>query len=148
MSDRKDLPAVDSPAARPAQRIRTACLVLIAVCVVGAALSAMKAILAPLLIALFLFFLLRPAADAVARWRVSPWVSYPLIGAAFVAALLPLGLLAQYNAAVLEARLPFYRERLVSLLDAAARFTGGNPDQSFNDEVLSLGKLFDVRRRN
>ena len=75
---------------------------------------------------------------------MSPWVSYPFIGAAFVAALLPLGLLAQYNVAVLEARLPFYRERLVSLLDAAARLTGGSPDQSFNDEVLSLGKLFDV----
>ena len=80
MSDKKDLPMVDAPAARPGERVRTACLVLIAVCVVGAALSAMEAVLAPLLIAFFLFFLLRPAADAVARWRVSPWVSYPLLG--------------------------------------------------------------------
>ena len=121
---------------------------LIAVCVVGAALSAMEAVLAPLLIALFLFFLLRPAADAVARWRVSPWVSYPLLAAVFLAALLPLGLLVQYNAAVFEARLPFYRERLVSLLNDAARLTGGAAaEHSFSDEALSLGNLFDLSSR-
>ena len=70
------------------------------------------------------------------------------LGVAFLAALLPLGLLVQYNAAVFEARLPFYRERLVSLLNAAARLTGGAAaQQSFNDEALSLGNLFDVSSR-
>ena len=59
MSDQQDLPYPEATDPRPNDRVRTACLVLIAVCVVGAALWAMKAILAPLLIALFLFFLLR-----------------------------------------------------------------------------------------
>ena len=124
MSDKEGLPIPAAPAARPGDRVRTACLVLLTVCVVGAALSVMEPVLAPLLIAFFLFFLLRPAANAVARWRVSPWLSYPLLGVAFLAALLPLGLLVHYNAAVFEARLPLYRERLVSLLNAAARLAG------------------------
>lgn len=148
MSDAKDLRAVEATAARPGERIRTVCLVLIAVCVVGAALSAMEAVLAPLLIALFLFFLLRPAADAVARWRVSPWVSYPILAAAFLAALIPLGLLVQYNAVIFEARLPFYRARLVALLNDAARLTGGAmAEKGFGDEALSVGNLFDVSSR-
>ncbi len=145
MSDTNDIPDFGAPAARSGERVRTVCLVLIAVCVVGAALSAMEHVLAPLLIALFLFFLLRPAAGAVARWRVSPWISYPLLGVAFLAALLPLGLLVQYNAVVFEARLPFYRERLVAILNAAAHLAGGaDAQQQFNDEALSLGALFDV----
>ena len=50
-----------------------------------------------------------------------------------------------YNAAVFEARLPFYRERLVSFLNAAARLTGAPPPStSFNDEALSLGNVFDL----
>ena len=145
MIDREEIQDPIASAVRPGDRVRTACLVLIAVCVVGAALSAMEAILAPLLIALFLFFLLKPAADAVGRWRVSPWVSYPLLGFAFLGALVPLGLLVQYNANLFEARLPVYRERLVSLLNDAARLTGGAAaQQSFNDEALSLGNLFDL----
>ncbi len=148
MSDAKDLPDSGAPAAPPGARARTVCLVLIAVCVVGAALSAMGAILAPLLIAFFLFFLLKPAADAVARWRVSPWISYPVMGIAFLVALAPLALLVHYNAAVFEARLPFYRERLVSWLNAAARLTGGAAAQhEFSDEALSIGNVFDLSSR-
>ncbi len=145
MSDKEDPQKIDAPAPRPGDRIRTACLVLLAVCVVGAALSTMEGILAPLLVALFLFFLLRPVAGAVARWRVSPWISYPVLCTAFLAALLPLGLAVQYNASIFEARLPFYRARLVLLLNDAARLAGG--EQNFNDEALSLGNVFDVSSR-
>ncbi len=148
MSDTKGFLDSGALAAQPSYRVHTICLVLIAVCVVGAALSAMEAVLAPLLIALFLFFLLRPAADAVARWRVSPWISYPLLGTACLAALLPLGLLVQYNANLFEARLPFYHERLVSLLNDAARLTGGvAAQQSFSDEAASLGNVFALSSR-
>jgi predicted PurR-regulated permease PerM len=145
MSDKEDLHKADAPAAGAGERIRTVCLVLIAVCVVGAALSAMQAILAPLLIALFLFFLLRPAAAAVARWRVSPWISYPVLGAAFLAALLPLGLLVQYNVDLFVAHLPTYRKGLEKVLNAAARLTGGAAaEQNLTDEVMSMANLFHV----
>jgi predicted PurR-regulated permease PerM len=144
MSDNNERENAGAPAAWSGQRVRTACLVLIAVCVVGAALYAMGAVLAPLLLAFFLFFLLRPAAEAVARWRVSPWISYPLIGVAFLIALAPLGLLVQYNAAAFEAKVPAYRERLVDLLNKAAGFAGGAAGQNLGGEALSLGDLFDV----
>jgi predicted PurR-regulated permease PerM len=148
MSDKKDLQTAEEPAARSAERLRTACLVLIAACAVGAALWAMKPVLAPLLIALFLFFLLRPAADAVARWRVSAWVSYPILAAAFLTVLIALGLLVESNVAVFEARLPFYRARLVSLLHEAVRLTGGAAaEKGFGDGALSLGNLFDLSSR-
>ena len=144
MSDKNDLQDSGVRPARPGERVRTTCLVLIAVVVVGAALSALQAVLAPLLIALFLFFLLRPAADAVARWPISPWLAYPLLGCAVLAALLPLGLLVHYNAAVFEARLPYYRDRLVALLNGAARLTGAtDAEQRFNIEALSLANFFD-----
>ena len=145
MSDEKQQGGAGAPAARPGERVRTACLVLIAVCAVGAALYAMGAVLAPLLIAFFLFFLLRPAAAAVARWRVSPWISYPLLGVAFLIALAPLGLLVQYYASAFEAKVLGYRERLVDLLHKAAGFVGGAAaEQEFSGEALSLGNLFDV----
>jgi predicted PurR-regulated permease PerM len=134
------------PERNPAgERIRTACLVLITVCVVGAALQALGTILAPLLIAVFLFFLVKPAAAAVARWRVSPWISYPLLCLAFLAALLPLGVIVQWNAAVLEDRLPVYHERLVEIMDRGAHWVGGpEGEQRLNEgERRTLGKLFD-----
>ncbi len=79
---------------------------------------------------------------------MSAWLTYPLLGCAFLAALLPLGLLVHYNVAVFEARLPYYRDRLVALLNDAARLTGGaEAEQRFNSEALSLANLFDGSSR-
>src|SRR5262245_37210209 len=69
-------PPVPPPTESPQQAflagdyIQTVCLVLLAVVASGWALAAMHSVLTPLLVALFLYFLLLPASEALTRWRV------------------------------------------------------------------------------
>src|ERR1700685_4020629 len=61
------------------ERVRTACLVLITLCLVGTTAYFLRPILTPLFTSLFLFFLLNPVTDAVARWRIPYWAAYPVL---------------------------------------------------------------------
>src|ERR1700722_6279436 len=123
------------PHAPPRWTVRTTCLALIAVVVVGAALSALRDVVTPLLVAVLLFFLVKPIDEFVARRGVPRWVAYPLLCLALLAALLALGLLVQSNARAFQAKLPAYQERMGTLLDRAGRLTGG--------DVRSLGNLLE-----
>jgi AI-2 transport protein TqsA len=128
------------PNASAGWTVRTTCLVLIAVVAAGAALSALREVVTPLLIAVLLFFLFKPVDEFVARRGVSRWVAYPLLFLVLLAALLALGLLVQSNARAFEAKLPAYQERMGSLLERADRMTGGN--------LQSLGNLLEASSAN
>ena len=127
------------------ERTRTVCLVVIAVCVVGWALAQLKPILSPLLIALFLFFLSRPVAEEVLRWRVPRWIAYPLLAALMLLVFLLLGSVAYSNVSAFQARLPHYHDRVVVGVNALARLTGrADPEGRLEKELGSLAELFEL----
>jgi len=140
-----DRPVITDPAPDPntvGERVRTVCLVLITLCVIGATLYFLRPILTPLFIALFLFFLLKPVTDAVARWRIPYWAAYPVLCALLVLLLLAIGDMVQANARSFEKRWPEYQERLLSVVDAYARLTGRADEEGrFDWEKQSLQEL-------
>jgi len=123
-------------------QVRTVCLVLIALCVVGATLYFLRPILTPLFIALFFFFLLKPVTSAVARWRIPYWIAYPVLTVLLVLALLVIGDVVQSSAHSFHKRWPEYQKRLVSVVDDYARLTGhADEDGRFDWEKQSLQEL-------
>jgi predicted PurR-regulated permease PerM len=123
-----------------AERIRTVCLVLIAVCTVGAALYFLRDILTPLLISLFLFFLIKPLADAFGRWRWPVWLSYTLFCILLVVVVYITGRVVQANVESFQHRLPEYRQHLIAIGRDIGRLTG---QANVDAEEKSIGELFD-----
>jgi predicted PurR-regulated permease PerM len=146
MSEQGKKPEPQPWARLAGERTRTVCLLVIAVCVVGAALALLKPILTPLLIALFLFFLSRPVAEEVVRWRVPRWVAYPLLSALALLLILLFATVIYGNAGAFEARLPQYRQSVEAAVAAFARLTG-HADAEKPFDLRSLGELFDVSWR-
>jgi predicted PurR-regulated permease PerM len=126
------------------ERIRTTCLVLIALFVVGAGLFYLRGVLTPVLIALFLFFLIKPTADAFARWRLPAWLTYSLLVLILLLAFYGVGRVVESNAAAFQERLPDYRARLLKLAEEISRWTG----QTLTDGDSELGQLFDATWKN
>jgi predicted PurR-regulated permease PerM len=125
------------------QRVRTVCAVVLAVCVGGWTLSYLGRIVTPLLVALFLFFMIKPLAEAVVRWRVPQWLAYPFLLLLAVLLIQVFGSIVLANVAAFEERLPFYKDRLLKLMDAYARLTGySNEAGQFDWDKHSLGELF------
>ncbi len=124
------------------ERVRTVCLVLITLCLVGTTAYFLRPILTPLFIALFLFFLLKPVTDAVARWRIPYWAAYPVLCILLVLVLLVVGDMVHSNALSFEKRWPEYQQRILGGVDIYARLTGRADEEGrFDWEKQSLQEL-------
>ncbi len=106
------------------ERMRTVCLIVLAVCVAGAALKALHWVLAPLLIALFLYYLLMPLTDTLRRWRVPRWLSGSMLSLLLLAVLVGMGQLIYVYAASIRQRLPEYEDKLASRFNEIMVATG------------------------
>lgn len=101
--------------------MHTICLVILAVCAAGAVLTAIEPVVTPLLISLFLFFLVNPFVAACEARRISTWLAYALVSMVAVVAVYSIGWVIELNSRELVARLPQYGQRATALLDQAAR---------------------------
>jgi predicted PurR-regulated permease PerM len=139
-----EIPPQPLPPRRPTtgERTRTVCLVLIAICTVGATLYFLRGILTPLLIALFLFFLIRPAAELLARWRLPAWFTYTVLLLVLGVAVYATSRVVERNAEAFQQRLPYYRTRLQNLADEVSRLIA-RVDPEGHIELDQLGRLFD-----
>ena len=81
----------------PGERVRTACAVILAICVAGAALKSLRGILTPMLIALFLFYLIRPVGSIVAKWNIPRWLAYSVVLSLLIIFVTALSWLAYLN---------------------------------------------------
>lgn len=90
----------------------TTCLVVIALCIGGYALSYLKAVFAPLLIALFIFFLTNPIVRYFQARNYSPAYSYLLV--ILITSLTFLGLGRVFYGSVQEVseKIPIYRDTI------------------------------------
>jgi predicted PurR-regulated permease PerM len=136
---------VTPPGSSVGERIRTACLVVIAVLLALGALKLLGGILQPLLIALFLFFLLRPLAEVVVARKVPRWFAYPLLFLIAGLFILLFGVVVYANALEFQERLDDYRTRVQAWADAVARWTGqANAQGHFDLEQRTVAEFFDV----
>jgi predicted PurR-regulated permease PerM len=102
--------------------IATASLVVIAICIGGAALIRMRDILTPLLIAIFLYFLIQPVIEYLFRIRLPPWLLYPMIVALPLLFALGLVWIVDFNVRAFAQRLPTYRESLFETLNTVGPY--------------------------
>src|SRR5262245_64455298 len=100
----------------PDPRVRTACLVILAMIATGAALAALRPVLVPLLALLFTYCL-RPIVETQVHWLRVPWpVAVGGAGLVGLALLAFIGLiLAEFVSDVGE-NLPAYQARVAELL--------------------------------
>jgi predicted PurR-regulated permease PerM len=81
-------------------------------------------VLQPLLIAVFLFYAVRPAAEAMKRHGIPAWLAYTLLLVLVVAGFCGLGFLVHGSTESFRRNWPEYRERLAGLVDLVAEGQG------------------------
>lgn len=105
----------DGPPPRGVDPGRVA-LVVLAVIAVGAVVTYLGPILKPFLLAVFLFFTTRSAAEALVRWRVPRWLVWPALFALCVGLGLAVFLFVSNEARAFRASWPHYQERILALI--------------------------------
>lgn len=104
--------------------VRTACLVVIAVCVAGAALAMLKHLLTPLFAAIFLFFLMKPAVNYLERGKAPPWVIVSFFVLVSTLVVVILVQVIYSNVREFEERIPAYRQKAITVIESYYRMTG------------------------
>jgi predicted PurR-regulated permease PerM len=102
----------------------TTSLVVIAICIGGATLAQARVILTPLLLAIFLYFLIQPIINYLFRLKLPPWILYPFIIALPLLFALILVWVVELNVRAFADRLPHYQVRLFKTLDSVAPYLG------------------------
>lgn len=102
--------------------IVTTSLVVIAICIGGTALAQARVIVTPLLIALFLYFLIQPVIEYLFRSKLPPWILYPFIIALPLFLALILVWMVEINVRSFANKLPDYRVRMIQMLDHLAPY--------------------------
>jgi predicted PurR-regulated permease PerM len=127
--------------------LRTACLVVIAVCVLGFTLATLRRLLAPLLVAIFLFYLIKPGIDRFAKTKAPRWAAM-IIFLAFASVVIVLFTQLVYsNVRAFEDRIPQYREKAIEHLATFNRLMGEAPpaaDPAVPHEEQSLFELLEL----
>jgi AI-2 transport protein TqsA len=126
-------------------RVHGTCLLIIALAVVMASLAAMKEIVLPLFIAVFIFYLARPLGAFFGRRGVPTWLSTIGLLVLVVLAIELVGETLYTNARQFNLQMPLYKERFLSIIDATARWTGAANEQGkFDWEAQSFSQLFNL----
>jgi predicted PurR-regulated permease PerM len=99
----------------------TACLVVIALCIGGYAFSYLKAVLSPLLIALFIFFLTNPIVRFFQSRNFSPTYSYFLVLLLTIGAFTGVGYVFYGSLQGVTERLPGYKNNINRVVEQISK---------------------------
>lgn len=127
-----------TPAKSPGPRLdpATLSLTVLAVLAVAVAVTYLGPILKPLLVAVFVYFAARPAAEALARLGCPPWLAYLALFVAALAAASLVTLFVYGEALDFQDRWPGYQERLLALIGDR----GGEPDRPLREMFQGSSK--------
>lgn len=100
------------------------CLIIIAVCMVGGVLTALRSVITPVLIGLFLFLLINPLVSFLEERRIPTWMAYLLIGLLALVGVYAIGLSVQLQAEAFQERWPDYSKQFDETVNTYARLTG------------------------
>jgi predicted PurR-regulated permease PerM len=99
------------------QRIMTACLIIVATILFVAAITYLGRIVWEVLVALFLYYALKPGAEAIIRRHFPPWLAYMTLLAGVLVVFVLLGQLLFANAQDISKSVPEYEKKITALLD-------------------------------
>lgn len=97
-------------------RVAATCLVILTLLAGLAALTYLGPIIKPVLVAIFLYFLIKPAADSLVQRGISYWLAHIVLATVLLVALFLLGRVIYQGAAEFQQHLPEYRETLKAVL--------------------------------
>ena len=110
-----DDPALKDMTPRASDPVRAA-IVILAVLAVAAAVTYLGPILEPFLVAVFLFYATRSAAEALVRLRFPPWLAYLTLFVVSVVVVCTISLFVYSEAQVFQDQWPQYQERILTLI--------------------------------
>lgn len=126
-------------------RLITACLSIIVVALVGLAFHYLSPILKPLFIALFVYFLARPAANFLVRCKIPYWIAHFLTLALLIGLFVVMGFTVYHNISLFEQKIPEYRPKLTTILNRISQKIETSRLLSFQDfswiPLLDQGKI-------
>jgi len=120
-------------------------LVVMAIIVSVAAFTYLGPTLTPVLLAVFLFYMIRPAAEQLVQWKIPSKLAYPVLFAIVVVVFAKLIEVVYDNAVAFQADVPAFRARLLEKLNQLAGWAGTeNERQSLADFFqISAGDAYD-----
>lgn len=120
------------------QPVRFASLVVIAVILATAAVTYLGPILAPALVAAFLYFMIRPVAEALVRIGMAWWIAYLVLFIVTILVISAVARVVSVNFEEFRKYLPIYRENVLAM---SAWLPGDQLDESVKQ---MLGDAFDM----
>jgi predicted PurR-regulated permease PerM len=120
------------------QRITATCLLILTLLVGVGVVTYLGDVVRPVLIALFLYFIIKPAADWLTRRGLASWLAYLVLSALLIAAIVGLVRVVYHSVEEFQAELPQYREQLSSRLSALPGFS---PEQLEGRSLMEMLKL-------
>jgi predicted PurR-regulated permease PerM len=101
---------------QPRTTTATAALIILTILVVGGVVTYLGPILQPFLVAVFLYYATRPAADALVRRRIPPWLAYLTLFLVSVVVITTVGLFVYGEVLTFRSEWPRYQDRIVTLV--------------------------------
>lgn len=120
------------------QRITATCVLILRLLVGVGVVTYLGFVVRPVLIAVFLYFIIQPAATWLTRRGRPSWLAYLALSVLLLAAIAGLVRVAYHSVQEFQAELPQYREQLSERLSSVPGF---RPEQLEGRSLLEMLKL-------
>lgn len=105
-----------TPPEPPDRLIATSSLVVIATVLTVGAFTYLGPVLIPVIVALFLYYIIAPVAQLLIRCRIRPWLAYITLFVGVIVLLVALAQIVYVNARAVQASFPQLRDRFLARL--------------------------------
>ncbi len=120
------------------RRTATAALVIIAGILSVTAFTFLSKIIFPVIIALFLYYIIRPTAEAMIAVKIPPWVAYLILFLTVMILFVLLGQVVYLNGLAFRDKFPEYQQRLLAIAGRVA------PDKSSGTVTSTLREFLNT----
>ncbi|WP_437229574.1 AI-2E family transporter [Planctomicrobium sp. SH661] len=135
LQERNAMTSIDSP---PPIELTVVSLVVLATIAVVTVMALLGPVIIPVLTAIFLFFIIRPATNRLLRWNVPRWLTYVLLVAGLSGVVYLLSHLIYQDAEKFTQQLPAMQEKSEALLK---RIPWAGPDPLDSDTITEFFNL-------
>jgi predicted PurR-regulated permease PerM len=126
---------VSSPSSMTPQHVTATCVLILTLLVSVGVVTYLGSVVRPVLIAVFLYFIIQPAATWLTRRGLPSWVAYLALSLLLLTIIAGLVRVSYHSVQEFQAKLPRYREQLSERL---ASVPGFHPEQFEGRSLLEL----------
>jgi predicted PurR-regulated permease PerM len=117
------LPPTATSLSTTPQRITAMCILILTLLVGVGVITFLGDVVRPVLIAVFLYFIIKPAADWLTRRGLASWLAYLVLSALLIGAIIGLVRVVYHSVEEFQTELPVYREQLSTRLSTIPGFS-------------------------